>query len=56
MEWLATIRDNLPAIMLASGIALIVTPRWVRWAIAAVLILFGMIGLWPGLLEPRAAV
>ena len=44
--------DYAPHVMLVAGIALLVVPRWLRMAIAAGLIVFGLAGIWPELLAP----
>ena len=40
-----------PHAMLVAGIALLMVPRWLRFCIAVALIMFGLVGIWPGLLE-----
>ena len=39
------------AFLLIGGIALIMVPRWMRWAIAVAMIGLGLAGLFPQLVE-----
>ena len=45
-----------PYAMLGAGIALLMVPRWLRASIAVTLIAFGLVGIWPELLEGRASI
>ena len=50
-ELQATFGAYAPYVMLAAGVLLLMVPRWLRAAIAVALIAFGLVGIWPELLD-----
>ena len=40
-----------PYVMLVAGVLLLMVPRWLRVCIAVALISFGLVGIWPELLD-----
>ena len=51
MDILADYPKAVSAFLLAGGIALIVVPKWIRWAIAILMIALGLAGLFPELVQ-----
>ena len=51
MDILADYPEAVSAFMLAGGIALIMVPKWIRWAIAVLMIALGLAGLFPELVQ-----
>ena len=51
MNLLAEYPQAVSGFMLVAGIALIMVPRWLRWAIAVLLIALGLAGLFPELVQ-----
>ena len=49
MDLLAQYPKAVSAFLLAGGIALILVPKWIRWAIAVLMIALGLSGLFPDL-------
>lgn len=49
MDILAAYPTAVSAFMLGAGIALIMVPKWMRWAIAVLMIALGLAGLFPEL-------
>jgi len=50
MDLLVQYPKAVSLFMLLAGIALIMVPKWMRWAIAVVMIALGLAGLFPKLL------
>ncbi|MEP1209601.1 MAG: hypothetical protein ABJM29_01340 [Rhizobiaceae bacterium] len=51
MDILADYPQAVSAFMLAAGVALIMVPKWIRWAIAVLMIALGLAGLFPELVQ-----
>ena len=51
MDILADYPKAVSGFMLLGGIALIMVPRWIRWAIAVLMIALGLAGLFPELVK-----
>ena len=51
MNLLADYPQAVSGFMQVAGIALIMVPRWLRWAIAVLLIALGLAGLFPELVQ-----
>lgn len=49
MDLLADYPKAISGFLLVGGIALILVPRWIRWAIAVLMIALGLAGLFPQL-------
>ena len=50
MDLLAAYPKAVSIFLLTGGIALIMVPKWIRWAIAVLMIALGLAGLYPQLL------
>jgi hypothetical protein len=51
MDILADYPQAVSGFMLLGGIALIMVPKWIRWAIAVLMIALGLAGLFPQLVQ-----
>jgi len=49
MDLLAAYPKAVSIFMLVAGVALIIVPKWIRWAIAVAMIALGLAGLFPEL-------
>ena len=49
MDLLADYPKAVAGFMVFGGLALIIVPKWIRWAIAVLMIALGLAGLFPEL-------
>ena len=45
------VRTHAPHVLLGAGVLLLLVPRWLRVSIAVAMIAFGLVGIWPELLD-----
>ena len=47
MDIFADYSEAVSAFLLVGGVALIMVPKWIRWAIAVLMIALGLVGVFP---------
>ncbi len=52
MDLIAGNPKAISIFLLVAGVALIIVPTWMRWALAVVMIALGLVGLFPDLIPP----